>query len=407
MTFINTDEMKRQKGNMLEELRTLHGKENRSTEDDNRMESLLQQAEKIDGEIRRAERANALLIQSGNQQRQGEVDERGAGFTNMGEFIRTVRYQPFDDRLVQIRAQNMGDGTEGGVLVPTVFRDQLMSISPQDAIFRPRATVIGADPAYPDAAVTMPALDHSGTNGVYAGVTVSWIGEGAEKPQTTASFTDISLKPNEVAAHIEVTDKLLRNASAADGVLRSLLRNAILAAEDDAFLNGNGAGKPLGVINAPATIVVNRASASDIKYSDLVTMYSKMMMGGSYIWVASQSIIPKLMNITDGQGRLIWQPNAAQGLTNTIFGAPVIFNERSPQLNGKGDLALIDASKYLIKDGAPLAISASEHVKFTQNRTVIKAFWSVDGQPWMKDKLTQENGSYQVSPFVVLDVVSG
>jgi len=45
-------------------------------------------------------------------------------------------------------------------------------------------------------------------------------------------------------------------------------------------------------------------------------------------------------------------------------------------------------------------------VHFTQNKTVIKAFWLVDGQPWLAGPITQEGG-YQVSPFVALDVPAG
>ena len=48
-------------------------------------------------------------------------------------------------------------------------------------------------------------------------------------------------------------------------------------------------------------------------------------------------------------------------------------------------------------------MAASEHVKFLQNKTVIKIFWNVDGAPWLKAPFKEENG-YEVSPFVALDV---
>jgi hypothetical protein len=48
-------------------------------------------------------------------------------------------------------------------------------------------------------------------------------------------------------------------------------------------------------------------------------------------------------------------------------------------------------------------VAASEHVKFLENKTVFKIFQNVDGQPWLTAPFTQEGG-YQVSPFVVLDI---
>ena len=77
-----------------------------------------------------------------------------------------------------------------------------------------------------------------------------------------------------------------------------------------------------------------------------------------------------------------------------------------PQLGARGDLALVDLSYYLIKDGSGPFIASSEHVHFTTNKTVIKAFWNVDGAPWLNTPIVQENGDTQ-SPFVVLDVPSG
>jgi HK97 family phage major capsid protein len=401
----NIEQLKRELAAKKEAARALHTTENRSDEQTTQLRSLLTEIDNRATEIETEERAQRILMEHGKKDKQTEVDERAAGFGSFGEFIIAVRSNPFDDRLVQLRQQSMGVGSEGGVLVPTTFRDEILQVSQQGAIIRPRARVIGADSAHPDAAVTIPALNQVGY-GMYGGVSVQWIGEGKEKPETQAKFTDVTLTPKEVAGHVVVTDKLLRNANAADSMLRGLLGGAIRAAEDDAFLNGDGAGKPLGIISAPATIAVNRTTASQIGYVDLVGMLAKLRMGGSPIWQASQSILPKLMTVKDDNGNLVWQPNARDGLPGTLLGYPLEWNERSPQLGAKGDLVLNDLSYYLIKDGAPLAISASEHVHFLENKTVIKAFFSVDGQPWLSGKITQEGG-YQVSPFVALDVPQG
>ena len=44
----------------------------------------------------------------------------------------------------------------------------------------------------------------------------------------------------------------------------------------------------------------------------------------------------------------------------------------------------------------------SEHVKFTSNQTVIKAFRNVDGKPWVNAPYILEGGATQVSPYVIL-----
>jgi HK97 family phage major capsid protein len=81
----------------------------------------------------------------------------------------------------------------------------------------------------------------------------------------------------------------------------------------------------------------------------------------------------------------------------------VVFNDRIPGLGSTGDLMLLDLSYYLIKDGSGPFVAMSEHVHFTQNKTVIKAFWNVDGQPWLDEPIPLEGSTANtVSPFVVL-----
>ncbi|WP_339873940.1 phage major capsid protein [uncultured Brevundimonas sp.] len=329
-------------------------------------------------------------------------------FESLGEFMVTIARNRDDQRLAAMyherkADQRMDDGPSGGFAVPTQFVGEMLRVEAQDAMFRPRARVIPAG-SPPDAAVTMPALDQdTGATGTSArgGVKTTWIGEGAQKPKTDAKLRQITLEPKEVAATLEVTDKLLRNWQAAGPVLQGLMRDAVIAAEEDAFLNGNGIAKPMGLINAPATVTVSRG-ASGITYANLTAMLGKLLMrGGTPIWTASQSELTTLMRIKDDEGNFIWQPNAREGVPQTLLGYPLLWNEFSPLADAKGSLALANLSYYLIKDGSGPFVAASEHVKFEENKTVFKVFWNVDGQPWLTKPFKQEKG-YEVSPFIVL-----
>lgn len=326
-------------------------------------------------------------------------------FENFGEFMYAVRFQPNDQRLSGMYAeQRMDDGSSGGFAVPTQFRGELMEVSPQEAIVRPRATVIPAGTP-PDSEITMPALDQTSSENMYGGVSVDWIGEGGDKPETDAHLREITLRPHEVAAHVALTDKLLRNWPAASSLIARLLRNAVIAAEDDNFFSGDGVAKPHGVIESGGAYTHNRNGANAIAYTDVENMFAHLLMrGGSPVWVASQSASVQLTSMEDTEGHLIWQPNARESVPGNMLGYPLAWNERSPTLGNKGDLSLLDLSYYLIKDGSGPFVAASEHVHFKKNKTVVKITWNVDGQGWLTEPITQENGSHQVSPFVVLDV---
>jgi HK97 family phage major capsid protein len=330
------------------------------------------------------------------------------GDRGLGDFLYSVRFNPGDERLASLHAerreQSMGEGDEGGFAVPVQVREGLLEVAQQGSIFRPGATVIPAG-SPPDAKIEMVALDQSGDTNMYGGVEVSWIGEGDPKPATDYKIRQVVLQPNEVAAHIVLTDKILRNWQASGPLAGRLLRSAAVAAEDQAFYNGDGNGKPQGMVGASATIAINRANATTFAYADAVGMLSVLRMGGSPVWVMSQSVLPQLLTMEDGDGRLLWQPNGRDGAPGTLLGYPVLFNERSALLGAKGDVMLADRSYYLIKDGSGPFVATSPHVHFTSNKTVIKMFWNVDGQPWLTAPIEQEGG-YEVSPFVALDVPS-
>jgi HK97 family phage major capsid protein len=344
--------------------------------------------------------------------------EASREFDSLGQFMHAVRFNPNDQRLNFVEGvgaqtdengmqaeMRMDNDTGGGFMVPTQLRSTIMSVTPQEALVRPRATVIPAG-SPPDAAITMPALDQSGTNpaNMFGGMSFSWIEEGGDKPETDADLKGITLVPHEIAGFVTVTDKLLRNWQASSVFLENLMRGGVNAAEDYAFLRGTGNGQPLGAINAPATLYVNRAVSNQVSYVDLLKMVSVLLMrGGSPVWSAPQSALVQFGQMTDPEGHYIWKANAVDGFAGSLLGYPLRWNNRAPALGSKGDLLLADWSQYLIKDGSGPFVAASEHVKFTQNKTVIKIFWNVDGAPWMNAPIKEENG-YTVSPFVGLDV---
>ncbi|MEJ8306656.1 phage major capsid protein [Saccharibacillus sacchari] len=370
-------------------------------EEETKYSSLEEEMRGLESEIKLEERAQAIAMGGAGSQRTPDDPNHEGEFRSFGDLVATYRTNPSDPRLNEYRELAMGANISGGIFVPPQYSDQLLQIATEFAVVRPRAVVIPADETSPDASINLPALDQGAGSNMYGGVEVKWIEEGGEKPKTDVNFRDLKLDPHEVAAHIVVTDKLLRNAPAIDSVVRRLFGQAIAAAEDQAFMFGNGVGKPHGALASPAATVVARKTAAVITYLDVVTMLAKAKLGGSLVWTASQSILPQLLTMKDDAGNLIFQPNIAVEIGGTLLGYPIRFTENAVALGGIGDLTLSDFGYYVIKDGAGIFIQASDAPLFTQNKTIIKAFWNVDGKPWVNGPFTLANG-YQVSPFVKL-----
>lgn len=341
-------------------------------------------------------------------------DEAPKTFANIGEFFHAALLNPSDARLEYQNFEKRGEqrmdtGALGGFMVPEQFVTDIRRVDVQSALVRPRATVIPAG-SPPDAKITFPYLDQSVANGVFGGVAVAWVdGEGGTKPASTGNLGQFSLQPNEWAGVITVTDKLLRNWTAAAAYFTKQLRDAQTSFEDFAFFRtGTGSGEPLSIINSPAALSVTRQTSAHFTFNDAVGMLAKLLDKSNAVWSISQTLFADVVQMRNatadgGDGSLVYMPgNITAGIPATLLGYPVYWNTRAPAAAAKGAVALLDLSHYIIKDGSgPFVASDGGIVNFVNNKTLVKVFGNTDGQPDMKEPFTGED-SYTLSPFVLL-----
>lgn len=414
------DALQQKLKSIADELSVLETKEGRTAEDDAKIDSLIvdfrevkEKAEKDEKRNKEIKSISKSLTEVVNMPEKPAAKSEDKKFRNVGEFIQAVVYNPHDVRLEE-RVQSVGTPGSGGFLVPDAFISTLKQVGAAEAIVRPRASVIPAGDI-PDQGIEMPALDQTASDGsaMYGGVKVVWVAEGVDKTETGTGFKLIELDPKEVAAYIELTDKLLRNASGLETFLGTLFRGAISAAEETEFLAGvNAATRPTGIITHAGTITVNRSIANRILYADIVNMFAKSY-GTGLDFVAAKSALPQIMTMKNFEAAdsdapsLVFQPDPRVGIAGSIFGIPLLYTDLTPTLGSAGDLMLTNFKFYLIKDGYGIEVKSDNgYTKFIGNRTTIKAFWNVDGKPWLTAPITLRDAVSTVSPFVILGDVS-
>lgn len=300
-------------------------------------------------------------------------------------------------------------GVVGGYTVPVEFMMQLQALAVQEEVVYPRARKIPMSAR----TIMIPALDHTtlqsaGNTAFLGGMVMSWVEEATNRPETNPQFKQIELTAHELGGYVPVSNTLLAdNAVALDALLTPLMAKGVGWHRDYAFLRGDGVGKPLGVLNAPASISVSRNAATSFKLVDAASMLSRLLISSmsNACWVMSQTVIPQLVQMTDAGNRVVWIPlsgGATQAIPTTLFGLPIIYTEKLPALGTAGDAMLLDLSAYLIGDRMQVEIMSSIHALFRQNQTAWRCTGRFDGQPWLDSTIRLADGVTTVSPFIYL-----
>ncbi|WP_268876575.1 phage major capsid protein [Acetivibrio saccincola] len=165
-------------------------------------------------------------------------------------------------------------------------------------------------------------------------------------------------------------------------------------------INGTGEGQPLGIINDPALITVDKEdsqSAATITYQNVVNMFSRLAPScfTNAVWLANPSVIPQLltMTITIGTGGAQIPVFREESGKFTLLGKEVLFTEKCPALGAKGDLILADLSQYTIGMRKEIALDRSNVPGWMEDMTDYRVIVRVDGQGTWDKPITPKNGA--------------
>lgn len=335
------------------------------------------------------------------------------GFANLGDFTKAIWHRnPFpDNRLPEVRkvmdAYSSVEPSAGGFLIPETMRSEIMQLALEESIVRPRATVI----TLTTPTQSIPFVDvttHSGS--VLGGMIFYWTEEGGTPTITEAKFGRVKLQANKLMGLAAVPNELWNDAAALSSWLMQALPKGIAFYEDLAFLTGNGTGQPLGVLESPALIAVDKEAdqpADSILVENILNMFSSMLPGSlsRAVWIANINTFKELMtlSISVGVGGLpVSLVDIRSAPLMTMLSRPLIFTEKVPTVGDQGDIGFYDLSYYLIGDRQAVEVSTSEHAYFTSDQTALKPVERVDGRPWVQSAIQPVHGS-TLSPYVALE----
>ncbi len=340
---------------------------------------------------------------------------------DMEEVARVQKFKGALAKAMKIR-DAMGERvpSEGGFLVPENLRSEILMVSLEDAVMRPRATMIPMD----SLRVPIPSIDDTThTANVFGGVAAYWTEEGATLQVSAPSFGRLLLEARKLTAYTEIPNELLQDSvTALDTWFHQFFPQAVAFFEDVAFISGTGVGEPEGIINAPGAVTVAAASGGHVQFVDVAKAFSRFWPPSlrRAIWLCAPDVLPELLQMAvsaDGGGTTVAPPGWLQGMqaidspgggnddgfNYTLMGRPLRVSEKVPYLGGgtAGALTLVDPSYYLLGDRQAMQVATSADYRFGSDMVAYRIIERLDGRFWLRSAITPANGSANtLSPLV-------
>ena len=271
-------------------------------------------------------------------------------------------------------ALQVGTDSEGGYLVPDEFEKTLIEALEEENIFRKLATVIKTS----SGDRKIPVVASKGS--------ASWVDEEGLIPESDDSFGQVSIGAYKLGTLIKVSNELLNDSVFnLEAYISKEFGRRCGAKEEEAFFNGNGTGKPTGILDATygaitgvTTDAVDKITADEIidLFYSLKAPYRKRA-----VWVLNDSTVKAIRKLKDGNGNYLWQPALTEGTPDTILGRPVYTSAYMPSIAASARTVIFgDLSYYWVADRQGRTFKKLSELYATTDQTGFMATQRVDGK---------------------------
>jgi len=271
-----------------------------------------------------------------------EEDKKGtAGKAYKNAFWDSIRKRNWYDVK---NVLEIGTDANGGYLVPDEYEKQLIQALNDENFFRTLAHVIQTQ----SGAHTIPVVASHGT--------AAWMDENGLYPESDDTFDQITLDAYKLGTAIKVSEELL-NDSVFDleSYISTEFARRIGAAEEEAFLTGDGKKKPEGVFTKVKATkdATTEIANTNISFDAIMDVFHSLrsVYRNRATWILNDSTVKALRKIKDNNGNYIWQPAVTAGQPDMILNRPYKTSIYAPEL-AAGNVAILfgDFSYYWIAE---------------------------------------------------------
>ena len=229
-----------------------------------------------------------------------------------------------------------GVDADGGYLVPEEYDHRLIDVLTEENIMRGIATKITTSGEHKiNIAATKPAA--------------AWIEEGEALSFGDATFEQKILDAHKLHVAIKITEELLYdNAFGLENYIITEFGKALANAEEDAFLNGDGVGKPTGIFDKTKGGESIGTLTAALKSDDVLDLIYKLKRPyrKNASFIMNDATLAQIRKLKDNNGQYLWQPSYQANEPDKILG----YNIRTSAFAPTDAISFGDYKYYNIGD---------------------------------------------------------
>ena len=268
------------------------------------------------------------------------------------------------------RALQVGTDSEGGYIVPQEFQTTLVTALEDENVFRGLASVVTTM-----STKNIPLENTRGDAG--------WVDEEGAYPESDPVFGKMQLGAHKLGRIIKVSEELLNDSFInVEAYIAQNFARSFGAAEEAAFVNGDGTGKPRGVL-LDAANGVTAASATAITADEIIDLFHSVKSGyrQNGTWLMNDSTAKLLRKLKDSNGQYIWQPGMQAGVPDMLLGRPVAYSSSMPAVaTGVKSIAFGDFGYYQIGDRGAVSMQRLNELYAANGQVGFRMHKRVDGR---------------------------
>jgi HK97 family phage major capsid protein len=241
-----------------------------------------------------------------------------------------------------------------------------------------------------------------------SGVTAGWYAEGATIAATKPIIQQRNVPLWKAGCLVHLSDELIEDSPQMSQHVQKLMGTKLAATVEAALINGDGVGKPIGLLSTanPGAVTVDNTTTT-LSAVDLLNLISRLPAGtldGAF-WLMHSSCLPYVAGLTLGQVPVV-QPDFTVSPYGKILGRPIFVSEYCQSWNAAaGDLNLISPEGVItvVKAGGA-QMASTIGFAFDAALQSFRCTVRIGQVPVLSAPIARANGTLTLSHVLKLDV---